>query len=82
MVGILSLHVCFLFVCTITDFSVAEKVSGVKLRMLVRLLSGMSSNFGELWPRGGSPRSLNTRRGGLFLGLRWAKIASKSRVAE
>jgi len=35
----------------VTDFSAAEKVSGVKLRTLVRLLSGMSfSHFGELWP--------------------------------
>jgi len=34
-----------------------EKDSGLKLRMLVRLLSGMSfSHFGELWPRGGSLR--------------------------
>ena len=40
-----------LFVCTITDFSAVEKDSGVRLRMLVRLLSGMSSDFGELTPR-------------------------------
>jgi len=33
--------------CTVTDFSAAEKDSGVKLRMLLRLLSGMSfSHFG------------------------------------
>jgi len=63
------LFVC-LHVCTVTDFSAAEKDSGVKLRMLVRLLSGMSfSDFGEIWPRGGSSRSLNGR----FLGLRLAK---------
>jgi len=38
-----------LFVCTVMDFSAAEKDSGVKLRMLVRLLSGMSfSYFGEV----------------------------------
>ena len=49
VVGILSL----LCVCTVTDLSAAEKDSGVKLRTLVRLLSGMSfSHFGELWPRG------------------------------
>jgi len=42
------LSVC-LFVCTITDFSAAEKDSGVKLCTIVRLLSGMSfPHFGEL----------------------------------
>jgi len=50
--GILSL-LCvfwFFFVCTVTDFSAAEKDSGLKLCMRVRLLSGMSfSHFGELW---------------------------------
>jgi len=66
MVGILSftvpLFVC-LFVCAVMDFSVAEKDSGVKHGMLVRLLSGMSfSHLGELWPRGSSPKSLNTRQ--------------------
>jgi len=41
------------FVCTVTDFSAAEKDSGVKLCMLVRLLSAMSfSHFGELWLAG------------------------------
>jgi len=50
MVGILSLLCLY---CTVTDFSAAEKDSGVKLRMFVRLLSGMSFfRFGELWPRG------------------------------
>jgi len=49
MVGILSLPCLCLFVCTVTDFSVAEEDSGLKLRVLVRLLSGMSfSHFGEL----------------------------------
>ena len=48
-------NVCFLFVfclfvCMVTDFSAAEKDSGVKLCVLVRLLSLMSlSHFGELW---------------------------------
>jgi len=47
------------FVCTVTDFSAVDKGSGVKLRTLVRLLSGMSfSHFGELWPRVSLPRSL------------------------
>jgi len=37
------------FVCAVMDFSAAEKDSGVKLCMLVRLLSGMSfSYFGEV----------------------------------
>jgi len=41
---------CLFFVCTVTDFSAAEKDSGVKLRMIVRLLSGqVFSHFGELW---------------------------------
>jgi len=43
--------VCLFFVCTVTDFSAAEKVSGVKLRMLLRLVSGQVSsilvNFGS-----------------------------------
>jgi len=43
--------------CTVTDFSAAEKNRGVKLCMLVRLLSGqVFSNFGELllaWSHGG-----------------------------
>jgi len=43
----------------VTDFSVAEKDSRVKLCMLVWLLSGMSfSHFGELWPRAAPPGSL------------------------
>ena len=37
----------------VTDFSASEKDSGVKLRVLVRLLSAMSfSHFGELWLAG------------------------------
>ena len=44
------LFVWFLFVRTVTDFSAAGKDTGVKLCVLVRLLSGMSfSHFGELW---------------------------------
>jgi len=59
MVGILRL-LCLCF--TVTYFSEVEKDSGVKLCMLVRLLSEMSfSHFGELWPRGSSSRSLNMR---------------------
>jgi len=56
------------------DFSAAQKDSGVKLRMLVRLLSGRSfSHFGELWPRprGGSPRSLYTNRTGEKIATGW-----------
>ena len=38
------------FVCTVTDFSAAEKDSGVKRRMLVPLLPGqVFSHLGELW---------------------------------
>jgi len=38
------------FVCTVTDISAAEKDSGVKLHMLLRLLSGqVVCHFGELW---------------------------------
>jgi len=34
----------------VTDFSAEEKDKGVKLRMLLRLLSGqVFSHFGELW---------------------------------
>ena len=72
------MFVC-LRVCTVTDFSAAENDSGVKHRMLVRVLSGVSfSHFGEVWHRDVSPRSLN----GGFLGLRREKIANKSRIAE
>jgi len=46
MVGILSL----LCVCTVTDFSAAEKGSSVKLCVLVRLLSRhFFSHFGGHW---------------------------------
>jgi len=42
----------------LTDFSAAEKARGVKFCMRVGLLSGqVFSPFGEIWPRGGSPRS-------------------------
>jgi len=50
------------FVCTVTDFSAVEKDSVVKLMLSYSITTGMSfSHVGELWPRGGSPRSLNTR---------------------
>jgi len=39
----------FFFVCTVTDFSAAEKDRGVKFCLRVRLLSAISfSHFGEL----------------------------------
>jgi len=51
----------FVFVLMVMDLLSAEKDSDMKLRVLVRLQSGMSfSHFGELWPRGDSPRSLYT----------------------
>jgi len=38
----------------VTEFSEAEKASGMKLCILLRLLFEMNfSHFGELWPRGG-----------------------------
>jgi len=53
MVGILSLlclSFCLFFLCTITDFSAAEKARGVKFCMSVGLLSGqVFSPFGEHW---------------------------------
>ena len=65
--GILSLLCVFwvcLFVCLYGHgFLSSEKDSGMKLCMFVQLLSGMSfSHFGELWPRGGFPRIVSTRR--------------------
>jgi len=73
MVGILSL----LCVCTVTDFTAADKDSGVKLCMLLRLLSGISfSHFGELWPRGGSSRSLYTNGTWEKIAPGWEKIQS------
>ena len=59
-----------------------KKDSDVKRRVLLRLLFGKRFSHFELWFMGGSPRSLNTSRGGRFLGLRRAKLANKSRIAE
>jgi len=43
----------FVFVCTVTDFSAAEKDRAVKFCIRVRLLSGhVFSHFGEFWPAG------------------------------
>jgi len=48
---------CF-FLCTVTDFSAAEKDRCVKFCMLVRLLSGqVFSPFGELWLAGSHTHS-------------------------
>jgi len=59
-----------LFVCTVTNFSAAEKVSGVKLRVLVQLLSGqIFSHFGKLW----LAWSLG---GGITSGMSYIQIAS------
>jgi len=42
-----------LFVCTVTDFSAAEKDRGLKFCTLVGLLSGqVFSHIGELWLAG------------------------------
>jgi len=54
MIGILTVcqYVC-LSVCTVMDFSAAEKCRSVKFCTRVRLLSAMSfSHFGELWLAG------------------------------
>jgi len=61
------------FVCTVTDFSATENDSGVKFRVLARLLSGLSfSHFGDLWPRGGSPKSLKANEGSIWWDMRLA----------
>jgi len=45
--------VCLFFVCTVTDFSAAEKARGVKFCVHVGLLSGqVFSPFGEDWLAG------------------------------
>jgi len=68
-VGDTEFAVCLFFVCTVTDFSAAEKVSGVKLHMLLGLLSGQFfSNFGELWLAWG-------HGGGITSGMSYIQIA-------
>ena len=58
----------FVILYTVTDFSAAEK-SGVKLCMLVRLLSAMSfSHFCELWLAG-------SHGGGITSGMSYIEIA-------
>ena len=50
--GVFTLLCLFVFVCMVTDFSPAENGSGVKLCVLVRLLSGMSfSHFEGQWSK-------------------------------
>ena len=68
------LFVC-VFVCAVTDFSAAEKESGVKLCMHVPLLSAMSfshfghfSHFGELWLAG-------SHGGGITSGMSYIQMA-------
>ena len=64
----------------VTNFSAAEKDSGVKLGLLVRLLSGMSfSQFDEVWPRGGSPPPEAYFRDDT--NLTWEKISREARWA-
>ena len=62
------------FVCTVTDFSVAEKDSGVRRCTLVRLLSVMSfSYFGELrlaWSHGAGITS------GMYAATNWIQAAA------
>jgi len=59
----------FVFVCTVTDFSAAEKDRDVKLRMLVRLSSGqVFSHFGELWLAW-------SHGGGISFGMSYIEVA-------
>jgi len=73
VVGILSLLCVCLSVCTVTDFS-AEECSGVKLHMLVRLLSGTSfSHFGELWLAGRHGGGITSR---IYASMHWSHMAA------
>ena len=66
----------FLFLCTVTDFSVAEKDNGVKFCLLVRLLSGTSfSHFRELWLTW-------SHGGGITSGMSYTEIASANHLAK
>jgi len=57
----------------VTDFSVAEKDSGVKLYMLLRLLSVMHfSHFGEFWLTG-------SHSGGITSGMSYIHIAPEKK---
>ena len=59
-----------LFLCTVTDFSVAERARGMKFCMLVGLLPGqVFSPFGEIWTRGGSPSSTRS----VYAEVTWGK---------
>jgi len=62
------------FVCTVTDFSAAEKDSGVKLCMLVRLLSAMSfSHFSKLWLAGSHDGGITS---GMYAAPNWMQAAA------
>jgi len=59
--GILSLLCVIFFVCTVTDFSAAEKDTGVKFCMHVRLLSRRTSPIVEVkGQRSRSPGTTNS----------------------
>jgi len=69
------LFVCF-FVCTVTDFSAAEKHRGVKFCMHVRLLSVMSfSHFGELWLPGSHGGGITS---GMYAATNWMQAMAPS----
>ena len=82
MVGILSLlcvcfclfvFVCF-FVCTVTDFSAAEKDSSVELGTIVHLLSGqVFAHFGELWPAWSHGSGVTS---GMYGSTNWCQAAA------
>jgi len=68
--GVLSLlcviFVIFHFLCTVTDFSAAERARGVKFCMHVGLLSGqVFSPFGEDWLAGSHGGGSISRRPGV-----------------
>jgi len=68
--------VCFfcLFVCTVTDFSAAEKDSDMKLCVLVQLLFAMSfSHFGELWIAGSHGGGITF---GMYAATNWMQVAA------
>jgi len=68
--------VCFFvfFVCTVTDFSGAEKDSGMKFCAHVRLLSVMSfSHFGELWLARSHGSSITS---GMYAATNWIQAAA------
>jgi len=62
----------------VTDFSAAEKDSGVKFCMCVRLLSGqVFSHFGELWLVGTHGRGITS---GMYASTHWSHAAAPGKA--